>query len=569
MIVLEKKWNIEYIDTKTGHLTVEVEGYLLHSKYNPLREIEKKLAEIDFYNHETILLFGIGLGYILKELQNIKADFQRIMIIDPLAEVLDRHVIEIEGFDILTEVNKTSIEAFINMRNKNYNKNIQVVCAPNYANLFLKEYKLILESVKNIQHMNQVLENTTRNFSVEWQRNYLQNISVLKDSYNFNDLIQYPYDVPVIVASGGPSLIKQLNLVKKYRNELILIASGSTVNTLLANDVIPDYVVSIDGGEANYAHFENIDQKGMKLIYGFSSHYKIQQNWFNEKYAILDAGDEEFKKYVKQLLNIDIPLIPGGASVANFAFSCAIKMTKGPVALIGQDLAYTNGYTHAASNKNAKKLDENLIIARRMYETKGYYGDRVLTDDAFMLMKNDFERLYKYYEELKPIYNCTEGGIDIEAIPKIPFAAFCEKYIEGKGTRVFSDNTSRKNSYDSILAKNKLRKELQFYEKVIKQLQFSLIILKRIKGNLFFDKKTLIELEKTDKMVVQLKESSAMHHILDPLILDIMSQFKPLKNETEEQEFNRVYQQNITLYKGLLEAIEYTKIYLNIILEEI
>lgn len=561
---MSKYKNIQYLETKEENKTVEVNGYLLHSKYKPVKEATDHFKK-SFKAGQVYVLFGIGLGYIVEVLESNQVKKENIIIIDPLFQELRSMMqIDISNIDVLSEVSSLKIENVLSSKIKNYERNIQVICSPNYDKLFPHEYKSVLENVRNFQKNNQVLENTTYNFSEIWQKNYIYNLMELDKSTSFENL-KGKYTVPIIVASGGPSLSKNLPIVREYRNKMILVASGSTINTLLAAGIPPDYVVSVDGGEANYVHFKNINQKEIKLIYNLSSNYKIQEDWKNEKYAILDSGDLEVQKYIKKVFDITIPCIPGGASVANFAFSCALNMTTGPVALIGQDLAYTNNETHAHNNKHYKKIDEEYMQERGMFEVEGFYGDKVLTDGAFFLMKQGFERLYTYLSDGRVIYNCTEGGARIKNMPQQSFKTFCEKYmLEEKSIYL----TEEKNIIDRKKVCKSLEKELKLFDNVEKNLKK---IEKLIKENTttFLNRPAIVaKLNSVDQDIIKLKQSSMINYILDPIILNIMTKFKEKDNETWEEKNNRIYKQNKFLYANLLIVIVEVKGYLQKVLEE-
>lgn len=553
--------NITYLKTKTGKTTVEVDGYLLHSKYDPVNE-SRKIIETKYEKQKLTIIFGLGLGYLLDEIKKRKENLNNIILIDPLYKKL-KHI-EQNDVHVLDHINLKEIEKVIGDRATYFDRKFNVICSPNYDKLFMEEYKIVLESIRNVQKMNLVAENTLRFYSEDWQRNSIYNLASLQNSYNLCSL-KKKFDCPVIIASGGPSLIKQLPLLKKNARNIIVIAAGSTVNTLINNDIIPDFVVSIDGTIENYKHFKNLDSQNINLIYGFSSYYKIQQKSYKNKYAFLDFRDRFFSEYLKTVYDIDLPLIIGGSSVAIFALSIALYITTGPIALIGQDLAYTNFKTHAEGNEGFKLVDEDYKQERGLFETQGYFDDKVLTDYAFILMKKDFETLYQETDEKNLIYNCTEGGVKIEFMPQLAFQDFVDKYIQ-------ADEIKVKLNSPSIYIENfewKLKEELSIYDRLIKQLKVALLILKRNKSTTNFDKNVLKELDKTDKMILKLKEQTAMQQIFNPITLDILSKYKENDNETKKEKFNRLYDQNKELYSRLLEAVTISKKYVNNLLENL
>ncbi|WP_338652588.1 6-hydroxymethylpterin diphosphokinase MptE-like protein [Lysinibacillus sp. Y5S-8] len=555
------KYNIEYITTNNNLKTIRVNNFFLHSKYNPIQEA-KRIVEKEFEPNFVHVVFGYGLGYIIDELNRKLRKNGKLIVIDPLFKEFKGEVIaNTLSFTLIEEVKSEVIEEALATNLANLSTQVKVICSPNYDKILREEYLVVLETIKTVQRLHQIGENTSRQFSLDWQENYVHNIL---HSYMNHSLIELEklYDCPIIVISGGPSLKKQILKVKEIKDNIITIASGSTINSLLHHGIEPDYVISIDGGIANYNHFKEISNIKSQLIFGFSSHYKIQEIFSNEKYALLDIGDSEFQNYLKNVFSLEVPLIAGGASVANFAFTVACYMTSGPIAIIGQDLAYTDNKSHEDSNKHFIEVDEAYKKSRGMFEITGYYNDKVLTDYAFLLMKKDFERLNRHIQHPSPIFNCTEGGAKIEGMEQIPFTEFCNLYIIGE-TNNKVNVRSKPNSKNSDFFIEKMQAEIAIYNNIIGEIQVGLAKLNNNKSNVIFEKSVLRELDKIDKLIKKYKEKTAMNHIFDPITMDVLRNYAPVPNESSQAAYERAFNQNKELYSRLLEAFKISRQYVS------
>ncbi|SCX67561.1 motility associated factor glycosyltransferase family protein [Lysinibacillus fusiformis] len=559
------KFNIEYFSTNNSLKTIRVNNYFLHSKYNPIQEA-KRIVEKEFEPNFVHVVFGYGLGYIVEELNKKIRKSDKLIVIDPLFKEFNEGLIDDSNeLTFIDEVNSQVIEGIVSSKLGNFSKQIKVICSPNYDKILKEEYLIVLESIKTVQRLQQVGENTTRKFSLDWQENYVHNIFHSYMNHSLKELKKF-YNCPIIVISGGPSLKKQIMKLKEIKDKVVTIASGSTINSLLYHGIEPDYVVSIDGGKANYNHFKEISNIKSKLIFGFSSHYKIQEIFPNAKYALLDVGDSDFQNYLNNVFSIEVPLITGGASVANFAFTVASYMTSGPIAIIGQDLAYTDNKSHEDSNKHFKEVNELYKKSRGMFEITGYYNDKVLTDYAFLLMKKDFERLYRQIEHPSPIFNCTEGGAKIEGMEQISFLEFCDSFIN-EDTNILLDSESKTNSKDRDLFIEKMQDEIAIYNKIIGEIQIGIAKLERNKLTTLFEKSVLRELDKIDKSIKKYKTRTAMNHIFDPITMDVLRNYEPAPNESERATFERVFNQNKELYSRLLEAFKISRQYVLDVIE--
>lgn len=541
---------IKYIDTKTGNKTIEFDSYLLHSKYDPIKEAQR-IAEKEYTENFVHIVFGYGCGYLVDELKKMIED-EVIVVIDPFKIELNINDDTIYGKNQIDEF-KTQLASSL----ENLSREVKVICSLNYDKIAPEFYKEVLQCVKDVQRSNQVDEYTIRTGSEGWQENYIKNLPLLIRDQPLSNNSKFN-DVPVVIASGGPSLTKQLPLLQSIRENIILVAAGSTINSLLKHDIEPDYVVTIDGSEANYHHFENIHSNKTKLIYGLSSNYKIQYEWKNERYAFLTTDDVKVQEIIEKKYGVDLPLIAGGGSVANFALTVATNLSSGPIALIGQDLAYTDLQTHASGNKYAMRIDDEFLEKRDAFQTEGYYGEQVMTDYPFHAMKLAFETLITILPNIPTIYNCTEGGVKIKGVEQVTFKEFCEKFAI-RPVELDKQSKFEEKKWETI--RLGLEEEVKVYQTINNRLKEVILKLKKDWLKKFFSPQTIKVLNSIDKLLREKLANLMFERIADPLIADVLRNYKGKKNEEEEEKFNRVYNQNLELYCRLQEAVSKTKIY--------
>jgi hypothetical protein len=559
-----KKYEIIEETAKSGHPIHKVNKYYLHSKYDPIREAER-FAEHHYKKNYLHILFGIGSGYIAEALSKKMSEDEFLIVVEPMDSLVEgylnkNHVPE-RTFIIEGERLEDFKKLFDSLKNR-FSNRIQVVCSPNYDKLFPNNYHKMLNIIKNLIHVQKISENTVKAYSKEWQKNFIFNLFYGFDDIPLHVLERY-FDVPVVVASGGPSLIKQIPLLKKIRKHVLLIASGSTINTLVNYDVEPDFVVTIDGHINNYKHFESLELKKTKMIYSLSHHEKILEK-INQRSFMFTTDTQQFlTSYAKKLLNKEVPAVSGGASVATFALNIAYSISTGSVAIIGQDLAYTDNKTHAEHNKNFKKIDETYIKERRLFYTEGYYGDQVLTDYAFFTMKHDFENLIQTFSQPERIYNCTEGGVKLEGYQQISFQEFCNRYVDTNNhVPIFNmDSYPHKDVQEWKEFLMRIENEIKLHDKVKRLVEEAVLLLKRNTSDTAFNAKILKKLDKIDEQLKPIFDEGMMLLIAQPIVLDTFNNYLPKENETEKEMYQRVYARSMDLYSRLQEAATDSKSY--------
>ncbi|MEO4054178.1 6-hydroxymethylpterin diphosphokinase MptE-like protein [Solibacillus sp. CAU 1738] len=554
-------FNIEEIKTKNMMDTVKVNGFFLHSKFDPIIE-SIRFVDKNYKGKRLHILFGYGLGYIVEEFSKRLVNNERLIVIEPIFNIEKCELKNVQIINIKGKENH-SVEKLL----KNIIGSTDMVtfcCSPNYDKVCMDTYKEVFSTIKRNIYIQFVNENTINFMAKEWQRNYLYNI---QNALKGNSLkkLEKVTDCPIVIASGGPSLTKQIPLIEKYRNKMILISSGSTINTLLKFNIEPDYAISIDSQEVNYNHFKDLYLKNTSLIYHMYNHYGIPESFKKTSYYFLGITDSHFQKHLQNITDEEVPLIAGGASVANYALSIASYITNGPIALIGQDLAYTNNQTHAEANKHFKQLNDEEIRRKRYTSAEGYYGDQVVTDYPFLSMKQNFENLKEYFVD-NDVSNCTEGGIKLDGFTQIPFQEFCEKNMTTPSDIVLEDQSLKYSNKELI---SKIKEDIVIVEKINKLSSENLKMLKSNTNHFKFSFNVLRSLDKNDEKILELESKSPVNIIMGPVNLRILKSFAPPKNETKKEAYLRIFKQNELLYSKYAEACEDTKVFLENLISRI
>lgn len=545
-----KPVNFNKVLTTCGQEIARVNGLLLHSKYNPIQEAEKN-AQSNYEPHCLHVVFGYGNGYLIDALVKEFKFNENILVVDPL---IDLGYLEFKNHEKIEHLyywspNSINTLAFtLGQIAPVRDTKIKVIVSNHYNNIFPTELKSLLEGLKESQTRSLVNKNTLIIFGETWQRNFVGNLKNLIEDEPIQKLKKY-YSCPVVMVSGGPSLTKQLSQLKLIRDNIIIVCAGSTINSLLAVDIEPDYVLSIDGGEPNYNHFKALKLDYADLVYTPTSHYQIRKCFSRRAFTLNVSDRKNVEEYLKEKFNYPLQSLIGGGTVAHYALSFSKYITSGPIAMIGQDLAFTNNQSHALNNKNFESMDD----LTNTLEVDGYNGDKVKTSGAFFAMIKSFEEMNKFYPHENKLFNCTEGGAKLKGYEEISFKDFCTDYVEKIKVERF--NLNQKNLQSNERLKKVWNDELRVYSKLEKIINDALNELGLIKGTMLFSNQTITLLDKIDKQILFYLKEIQMDFILTPLALEVEEMFLEKLNETEQEKFNRVFKQSETLYDKLIELV--------------
>ncbi|EAJ9033027.1 motility associated factor glycosyltransferase family protein [Campylobacter jejuni] len=233
-----------------------------------------------------------------------------------------------------------------------------------------------------------------------------------------------------IIVSTGPSLTKQLPLLKKYASKATIFCADSSYPILAKHGIKPDYVCMLERTELT-AEFFNHDfgefDKDIIFICAGVVHPKAIE-YLKDRNLVITQKVLAFPYYINLK---DFSYAAVGFSVAHTLSYLATYLSHKNIIFIGQDLAYAeNGNSHPDDYQNSANYES------QMYEhilTTAYGGNgKVETHSIWLLFKNWFEN------EMIPntrkmgitTYNCTEGGARIEGTIEKPFLWACENLLD-------------------------------------------------------------------------------------------------------------------------------------------
>ncbi|EAI7188499.1 motility associated factor glycosyltransferase family protein [Campylobacter jejuni] len=230
-----------------------------------------------------------------------------------------------------------------------------------------------------------------------------------------------------IIVSTGPSLTKQLPLLKKYANKATIFCADSSYPILAKHGIKPDYVCMLERTELT-AEFFNHDfgefDKDIVFVCAGVVHPKAIEylKGRNRKYLIIPRY-LYFPIYIK-LKYFDF--LYNTPSVAHMACYLSLHLNHKNIIFIGQDLAYAeNGNSHPDDYQNSANYES------QMYEhilTEAYGGKKeIKTHEVWIFFKQILEAMIIKYHITT--YNCTEGGARIEGTIEKPFLWACENLL--------------------------------------------------------------------------------------------------------------------------------------------
>ncbi len=338
-----------------------------------------------------------------------------------------------------------------------------------------------------------------------WMTQGLQNLDAIAKSANLAALKPHLKGLPVVIISPGPSLDKNIHLLKALKGRAILMAAAQCARALQAAEVIPDFIVIADPG--NLAYFlDGVDTSQVEgLIVGVSCHPDFfKKKWKNTFAFNANSGVDA---WISDIFSDTLPISAAG-SVSIDCFFIAKYWECRQILMVGLDLALSDGraYSRQSANSEAElsideksktlkfsNLSENMQEiftgqgktgennTETLLTLPGYFGDTVFTRPNYHLFHGEFVALAKHEivdPKPTPLVNCTEGGAYIEGFEHISLSEAITKYIDTEDRNISEKIQSAYQTTDrtrrleiSRTAKLNIVKDIEKVRRLVKECQ--------------------------------------------------------------------------------------------------
>ncbi|EHU9625177.1 motility associated factor glycosyltransferase family protein, partial [Campylobacter coli] len=311
-----------------------------------------------------------------------------------------------------------------------------------------------------------------------------------------------------IIVSTGPSLTKQLPLLKKYASKATIFCADSSYPILAKHGIKPDYVCMLERTEIT-AEFFNHDfgefDKDIVFICAGVVHPKAIE-YLKGRNLVITQKVLAFPYYINLK---DFSYAAVEFSVAHMSYFLSVLLNHKNIIFIGQDLAYAeNGNSHPDDYQNSANYESQMY---KHILTEAYGGKKeIKTHEVWIFFKQILEAMIIKYHITT--YNCTEGGARIEGTIEKPFLWACENLLDKDLNKPFDFP----KFLDKKLAKEKLEKTKKYLQKSILE---SKEFIKKTQTQL---QKLRYTLEKNDKNFQTLEK-------IKNNLLNLFKEFKKLK----------------------------------------
>ncbi|HDZ4259879.1 TPA: motility associated factor glycosyltransferase family protein [Campylobacter jejuni] len=347
--------------------------------------------------------------------------------------------------------------------------------------------------------------NSSLHIAFECYSHLLQNIPSMLESIPFQRILSERKNKfeNAIVVSAGPSLAKQLPLLKAYQDKAVIFCADGALSMLEKEDIVPDYVLNIDFEDLPLRFFQNKENKTSLNMLSCATHPSLVCCLDNKSVVL-----REDPLYQRFNLN-DFGYIDTGTHVSHFSYTLALALGFKNIIMIGQDLAFDEeGNSHSKGFALGERIDHTLNLP--VLQVPAYAGKgEVLTHIAWNDYRIKLEYLFACNEQKTKFYNATEGGARINFTEELSFKECCEKLLTKEKPKFELPKSLTKNRSDKLLVK--FKEKIQKDQENAKRFLDDALALKQILENIL-SKDFLLPLEFLEKVYQNIEN---FNHSLD------------------------------------------------------
>ena len=405
------------------------EKVLLHNLEDPIGSAKRAAEKQEMKAENASILLGFGLGYLSIELQK-KLEKKHPMLIceaDPailktaLLSVDLREVLGSDFIRILVGAEIPLQEWIARLSTKFLTASVDIISYQPARSVNPEAYQRLQEIAQKESRAILLNRNTILKAGRQMMENFVRNWPDALQSAGVARLENLFKGRPAILVAAGPSLEKNVHLLKDLDGRAVIIAVDTTLRLLLPLGITPDIVTTIDFNPINFQKFNNVPiPRDISLVYHPGGYYESIQAFGGPRFT--SQVQNRIPAWMMQFVG-DKGTLPSGTTVAHMSFHVAHHMGCDPIVMIGQDLAFPRNQVHAGDLSLWSLNPEDIDTIEDIF------GEQVGSMSSFKHAIYHFEKMFK--TTTATIIDATEGGAKKQGAQVMRLADVIDEYCQG------------------------------------------------------------------------------------------------------------------------------------------
>lgn len=435
-----------------------------HQSIDGPQEAEEWFSTLDLKDKDVLFIYGVGSGQYYQAAKDwLKQNKKRKLV---FLEDDTRYICRLFETELGSQILKDKQAHLFYFKDMDDLITFDKISWDFYGKAFkisaLNQYSLSKSEIySQLKHRLPYDANRKKNIVDEYLehgeaflRNFYSNMLQLPYSYLGNNFFGKFSGIPAIICGAGPSLQKQIPLLKNLSNKALIFSGSASLNALNYGGVQAHFGAGIDPNDEQYKRLSDTTPCKIPFFYRNRMNNRAFQTVQGPRLYITGAGGYKIADWFEEKLQIEGKRIEEGHNVINFCLEIAHEMGCNPIIFVGMDLAYTGMQAYAPGVVGDAKID--LSMMNENWLTKeDINGEQVYTEWKWIAESKWISQFAENHPELT-IVNATEGGIGFEKVANRAF----EKVINEHLTKSFDLSTKINETLQNSVMKGVTKEKI-------------------------------------------------------------------------------------------------------------
>ncbi len=496
--------DVPQLVNENGFYNLNYKKIFLHNRQNPLAEA-KEIFSMAENNPVTIhLVFGLGLGYLFQVAS--ANSLGTVILYEPDLNILK---IAFSLVDFSSDISKNNV--FLS-------DNLEKVGEYIYQKSNTKNKPLLLTTIAyrelNTANFNQMVEKLQRmvgsfNLDLKYTQEkfypitkiLIRNIPYLIKEPPLSSIKDFYKGKTAVVVSAGPTLDRNIESIKKYRDNIVLIVVGTAMKTIAKHGITPDFLCIIEAYDSS-KQIEGIDLSEVNFVTEPYSNLNLRKFKFKQIYSHI-SNNMPINSFWSKIINEDTSEYISKGTVSYTALNVARILGCSRIIMVGQDLAYIEGQCYSkdsaykdlecrfnkdtnkweitakdfnrfvASLSNYEDEEKRINAAKRrlknlnnsLYYVKGIQGNQIPTESVYAAFIKPLTEFTQTFSDREYI-NTSLVGAQIDGYKNISL----EEALKDT-SKISNRNVKPNYTFNIDEIKDKLHKEIKKLNEILQEIQ--------------------------------------------------------------------------------------------------
>ena len=340
--------NIPQLVNENGFYNLAYKNTYLHNRQNPLAEAKEIFSMAANTPVSIHLIYGLGLGYLFQvasanssgtvilyepDLNIIKTAFS---LVDFSNDILKNNVFITDNIEKAGE--------YIYQKSNVKNTPLMLTTAA-YREMAPEKFNEMVEKLQRLVGSYSLDLKYTQQKFYPITRTIIQNIPNLIKEPPLSSIKDCYKGETAVVVSAGPTLDRNIETIKKYRDNIVLIVVGTAMKTIAKHGITPDFLCIIETFDSS-KQLEGLDLSQVNFVTEPYSNINLRKFKFKQIYSHI-SDNMPVNSFWSKIINEKTDEYLSKGTVSYTALNVARILGCSKIVMVGQDLAYIDGQCYS------------------------------------------------------------------------------------------------------------------------------------------------------------------------------------------------------------------------------